>query len=182
MITVPEIYGLNPMPKAETMIDFKGAVSFDTMEMLLNQLRATSQFQEMRKIVKKRLYGTLVESIDNIYKYGAGTAEDFKFPSKAPLISVKKQGKSFVVTAGNLVLNDDVGELKFKLDRVNQLDDEGLKSLYEEIINKESNDDDKGAGLGLITMALKTRRDILYSFRAIDTIYSFFKMQITINE
>ena len=164
------------------MIDYKGALSFETMEMLLNQLRSTSQFQDMRKPVRKRLYGTLVESIDNIFKYGAGTPADLESPRKAPLITVKKQGRNFVVTAGNLVLNDDVGDLKFKLDRVNQLDNEGLKSLYEEIINKESTEDDTGAGLGLITIALKTEKDIRYSFKALDDTFSFFKMQITINE
>ena len=37
-----------------------------------------------------------------------------------------------------MVLNDNIGDLKFKLDRVNQLDNEALKSLYEEMINKES--------------------------------------------
>ena len=71
--------------------------------------------------------------------------------------------------------------MKFKLDRVNQLDTEALKTLYEDVINKESNLSDTGAGLGLITMAMRTSCDIEYTFTPLDTDYSFFEIQITLN-
>ena len=77
---------------------------------------------------------------------------------------VKEQDGKFIVSAGNLVQNDQVEDLKFKLDRVNQLDDEALKSLYEEVINKEAKEEDRGAGLGLITMAMRTDEDITLQF------------------
>ncbi len=170
------------MAKVEVIIDFKGPISFATMEMILNKLRSAEAFNEMRKPAKKRLYGTVVESIDNIYKYAATGPTSARSKKKLPILGVKKQGEDFVVTVGNLVTNNVVEDLRFKLDRVNQLDNEALKSLYEDVINKEAGDDDKGAGLGLITMALRTEKDIKYSFSLIDQIHSFFQMQITINE
>ena len=170
------------MAKAEVIIDFKGPISFATMEMILNKLRSAEAFNEMKKPAKKRLYGTVVESIDNIYKYAAAEPTSARSKKKLPVLGVKKLGEEFVVTVGNLVTNDVVEDLKFKLDRVNQLDNEALKSLYEDVINKEAGEDDKGAGLGLITMALRTEKDIKYSFSLIDQRHSFFQMQITINE
>ncbi len=170
------------MTKAEVIIDFKGPISFATMEMILNKLRSAKAFNEMRKPAKKRLYGTVVESIDNIYKYAANDTATVRSKNKMPVLSVKKRGKEFVVKVGNLVTNDVVEDLKFKLDRVNQLDTEALKSLYEDVINKEAGDEDKGAGLGLITMALRTEKDITYTFSLIDQLHSFFQMQIIINE
>lgn len=170
------------MSKAEVIIDFKGPISFATMEMILNQLRSAKAFAEMRKPARKRLYGTVVESIDNIYKYAAGNAEEKQSPKKLPLLSVKKRGNDFIVNVGNLVTNDIVEDLRFKLDRVNQLDNEALKSLYEDVINQEAGDEDKGAGLGLITMALRTEKDITYTFSIVDQLHSFFQMQIIINE
>ncbi len=170
------------MAKVEVIIDFEGPISFATMEMILNKLRSAEAFNEMKKPAKKRLYGTVVESIDNIYKYAATGPTSARSKKKLPILGVKKQGEDFVVTVGNLVTNNVVEDLRFKLDRVNQLDNEALKSLYEEVINKEAGEDDKGAGLGLITMALRTEKDIKYSFSLIDQIHSFFQMQITINE
>jgi len=170
------------MSKAEVIIDFKGPISFATMEMILNKLRSAKAFNEMKKPARKRLYGTVVESIDNIYKYAAGNTEEKQSIRKMPVLAVKKKGKEFVVTVGNLVTNDIVEDLRFKLDRVNQLDNEALKTLYEDVINQEAGEADKGAGLGLITMALRTEKDISYTFKIVDHTHSFFQMQITINE
>lgn len=169
------------MSKTETLIEYKGAISYETMEMLLQQLRSTKEFQEMKKPARKRLYSTFVESIDNIFKYAASHKPDNKRAKKEPIVSVKKRGDHFSVISGNLVMNDDIEDLRFKLDRVNQLDNEALKSLYEDVINLETGEDDKGAGLGLITMALRTEDDIGYSFTSLDGDHSFFKMQIIIN-
>ncbi len=163
------------------MIEYVGSISFDTMEELLNQLRTTKEFKEMKKPSRKRLYSTVVESIDNIFKYAAPNAPGFLIEEGFPFISVEKLGDQFAVTSGNMVLNDEIGDLTFKLERVNQLDHEALKSLYEDVINQEAGEEDKGAGLGLITMALRTEDEIEYSFSPLDEHHSFFKMQIIIN-
>ena len=169
------------MSKEEVIIDFRGPISFETMEQLLNELKCAPAFNELRKPVRKRLYGTVVESIDNIYKYAAYNQIDSQGNSRTPLLVVKKQDNIFTVSVGNLVLNSLVDSLRIKLDRVNQLDTEELKTLYEEVINKESGEADTGAGLGLITMALRTDVDIKYSFDPVDAGYSFFTMKIDIN-
>jgi len=169
------------MSKEEVIIDFRGPISFETMEELLNKLRCSTAFNELRKPVRKRLYGTVVESIDNIYKYAAFNQVDSQGNSRTPLLTVKRQGDVFTISVGNLVLDALVDSLKLKLDKVNQLNNEELKSLYEEVINKEAGEADTGAGLGLITMALRTEMDIEYSFEPMDAGYSFFTMKIDIN-
>jgi hypothetical protein len=169
------------MSKPITMVDFEGAITFGTIEMLLNKLRSSAAFAEMAKPARKRLYGIFVESIDNIFKYGAKLPGGSGQVSRAPRISVVGLKDSTLVRAGNMVLNDDIGDLQFKLDRVNQLNNEALKTLYEEVINKESSVDDTGAGLGLITMAIRTNSEIDYSFTTVDDEYSYFEMQITLN-
>ena len=166
------------MSNSTTLVDFEGAITFGTIEMLLSRLRNTKEFNDLNKPARKRLYGIFVESIDNIYKYAV------KIPNgqgPPPKVKVIKKDDLYFVTAGNLVRNDDVDDLAFKLDRVNQLDLEALKSLYEEVINKESRTSDTGAGLGLITMALRTDSDIKYHFSQVDDDYTFFEYEITLN-
>ena len=99
------------MSKTETLIEYMGSISYDTMEMLLQQLRSTKEFQQMKKPARKRLYSTFVESIDNIFKYAASHTSDNQSTKKAPIVSVKKQGEHFAVISGNLVMNDDVEDL-----------------------------------------------------------------------
>ena len=169
------------MSESETLVDFEGAITFGTIEMLLNQLRSSRDFQEMNKPARKRLYSIFVESIDNIFKYGMSLSRNDRVEGNLPRISVSRKDDHYLVRAGNLVDNDLIGELKFKLDRVNQLDEEALKSLYEEVINRESDASDTGAGLGLITMAMRTDKDIGYSFTEVDNNHSFFEIEITLN-
>ncbi len=166
------------MTDSITLVNFEGAITFGTIEMLLSKLRNSPEFQKLEKPGRKRLYGIFVESIDNIYKYAV------KIPGKQgppPRISVKKRGDRYVVRAGNLVHNDDIGHLTFQLERVNQMDMEALKSLYEEVINKEPHVSDTGAGLGLITMAIRTDTAIEFSFEVVDLNHSFFEYEITLN-
>ena len=170
------------MEKKEAIIEFEGSISFETMERLLNQLKSDWQFNALRKAVRKRVYGTVVESIDNIFKYATpykGKNRDIQRP---PQIQVQEQEGKFIVSAGNLILKDQVEDLKYKLNRVNKMDDEALKSLYEEVINREATDDDRGAGLGLITMALRTDENIRYHFNPAGPLHSYFTMHITIKE
>ena len=165
------------MSDSITLVNYEGAITFGTIEMLLSKLRNSHEFQILKKPSRKRLYGIFVESIDNIYKYAIKRQGKSGSP---PKISVKKEGELYLVRAGNLVRNDDVGEITFKLERVNQLDVEALKSLYEEVINKEPRSSDTGAGLGLITMALRTDRDIVFGFEVVDSSHSFFEYEITL--
>lgn len=170
------------MEKKEAIIDFEGSISFETMEKLLNQLKSARQFNALRKPVRKRVYGTVVESIDNIFKYATpfkGKNRDIQRP---PQIHVQEQEGKFIVSAGNLILKDQVDDLRYKLNRVNKMNDEALKSLYEVVINREATDEDRGAGLGLITMALRTDENIRYHFDPAGPLHSYFTMHITIKE
>lgn len=166
------------MANSETLVDFEGAITFGTIEMLLNRLRSHASFLGLPKPARKRLYGIFVEAVDNIFKYAAKNPRKKGQVYRPPRITVTRTGEQYLVRAGNMVKNEDVGDLKFKLERVNQLDEEALKSLYEDVINRESSLSETGAGLGLITMALRTDRDIGFRFREIDSLYSYFEYDI----
>ncbi len=170
------------MADGKLIIDFEGAISFEIMEKLLNELKSARQFNALRKPVRKRVYGTVVESIDNIFKYAATVHGKVKVLQKLPMIMVVENEGKFVVSAGNLIQNEQIDDLRFKLNRVNQMNDEALKSLYEEVINKEATEDDRGAGLGLITMALRTNEKIRFNFEPAGPVHSYFTMHITIKD
>ena len=170
------------MENKNAIIDFKGSISFETMEKLLNQLKSATQFNALRKPVRKRVYGTVVESIDNIFKYATPFHNTVRVLHRPPQIQVKELDGKFIVSAGNLIQNDQVDDLRYKLNRINEMDDAALKKLYEEVINKEASDEDRGAGLGLITMALRTDENIRYHFDPVGLTHTYFTMHITIKE
>lgn len=170
------------MENKNAIIDFEGSISFETMERLLNQLKSANQFNALRKPVRKRVYGTVVESIDNIFKYATPYKNKGRSLERPPQIKVKEQNGKFIVSAGNLIANNQIDDLKFKINLINEMDDSELKKLYEEVINKEAREEDRGAGLGLITMAMRTDENIRYHFDPAGPVHSYFTMQITIKE
>ena len=170
------------MENREAIINFEGSISFETMEQLLNQLKSARQFNALRKPVKKRVYGTVVETIDNIFKYATPFKGKDLVLRRPPRIQVKEINGKFIVSAGNLVRIDEIKNLKEKLNRVNAMDDQALKLLYEEVINKDSSEEDSGAGLGLITMAMRTDEDIQYGFDPAGPGHAYFTMHIIIKE
>lgn len=170
------------MENQNAIIDFEGSISFETMEHLLNKLKSARQFNALKKPVRKRVYGTVVESIDNIFKYAAPFHEKESKKWRPPLIQVREKGGKFVVSAGNLIRKNQVENLTYKLNLINGMNDDELKSLYEEVINKEASDADRGAGLGLITMAMRTDEKIRFQFDPAGPSHSYFTMHITIKE
>jgi hypothetical protein len=69
-----------------------------------------------------------------------------------------------------------------RLDNINKLKEVSLKALYDEKIDKELKDDEIGAGLGLILIALKSGNRIIYSFHDLDSSYAIFEIQISVAE
>jgi hypothetical protein len=83
--------------------------------------------------------------------------------------------------AGNTVHNDEKDKLVRRLNHINQLDEVALRTLYDSRINRESKQDDKGAGLGFIFMALKSGK-INYNFTSINNGFSYFEIEIFLNK
>ena len=100
------------MEKREAIINFEGSISFETMEKLLNQLKSAWQFNALRKPVRKRVYGTVVETIDNIFKYATPYKGKDLVLRRPPMIQVKKHNGKFIVSAGNLVNTGQVIDLQ----------------------------------------------------------------------
>lgn len=168
------------MGNEEYILEYEGHIDLEIMEELLNRLRDHPLCAAFQKAVRKRLYGTVVECIDNIYKYSAVVEGKARVVVRPPFIRVMLVNDQLMVSAGNLIENDHVDALRYQLERVNQLDQEALKSLYEEVINRESSASDTGAGLGLITMALRTNDPLAYEFIPLGPLHTYFIIQIII--
>ena len=169
------------MGKTEIILDYNDKITFHSIDLLLDKLKETYEFQVLEKSIRKRIYSILVECAENIYKYSADNFSIANDKNRLPEISLKKQGTTYIIKAGNLILNQNIGNLTIRLKEVNQLSKAGLKELYEKIINKKSDVEKEGAGLGIVTMALKADSKIKYKFTLINKSFSYFELQMEIN-
>jgi len=164
------------MPKNQTILNYKGPIEFKTTEILLQKVKNDLEGHNIKKVLKKRVYNIMVECIENILRHNASDP-DTKIH---PYILLEKGAEEYLITAGNLITNDDVGLLKEKLNIVSNLNKEGLLKMYDNQINKEDVIIEDGAGLGIITIALKSNSKINYNFTTVNEQYSVFELQISV--
>jgi hypothetical protein len=129
--------------------------------------------------IKRKVFNVMVECLQNIVKHGDDVEDDIIGKNKAIFI-IGKNDNLYEITAGNPVKNETKDSLKEKLDQINELDKEGLKNLYKEIIKNNKLSDKGGAGLGFVDMARKSGRKLEYEFEPINDSSSFFSLKTTI--
>ena len=166
------------MSNREVILEYRGMVTFATVDSLLGKLKAQSVFRNLSRGVQKRLYCIFVECLENIYKYESN--ELAYVNSSEPYIYILKKHDIFCIGSGNIILNERINGLKRRLEQINRQDHEGLKASYAAIIDQETISKEEGAGLGLITIALRSGNKINYSFTSLDPRNSYFEMKIII--
>ena len=99
-----------------------------------------------------------------------------------PEITLLQKDKQFIITTKNLIDIEQSIELTNHLSIVNQLDKEGLKNIYEDVITNGNVSDKGGAGLGIIDMALKSGNPLICNFIPNNEQTIYFELSITIND
>lgn len=137
--------------------------------------------------VKKKLFNIIVECLDNIQKHTDALNSQIALHSRIKqsvdhsFFSFDFNDEYYVIKTKNVIQNEFIDNLKIKVDRINQLDKEGLKKHYEQVILEGEISSKGGAGLGLIDIALKSNNKLEYKFEAIDDQYSFFILQVKVD-
>jgi len=168
------------MPESGIFLDYHGHVDLPVIDLLLKKLKKTKEFANLNKITGKRAYAVFVECLENIYMHSAlSSSNDRKF---LPHVSISNENGMVLITAGNPVSKDAKDKIGSKLDQINQSDGASLKTIYENKIGSDLKQDAKGAGLGLIFMAIKSGNKIIYSFKPLTNDYLYFEIQISINK
>lgn len=166
------------MAQHKVILEYNGVVTFEKIDRMLDRLSEMPAFLQLTRSIQKKLYAIFVECIENIYKNtGNGRANT---NNKLPYIRLAKQDDKFYISSGNVISNKRINTLKSRIDRINLLDHEGLKSEYAEIIDKEWISNEEGAGLGLITIALRSGNKINYHFTSLDDKHSYYEMKVDV--
>lgn len=164
----------------EVILEYRGEIGFDTIDLLLSKLKNLPAYKQIKRSVQRKLYCVFAECLDNLFKHRITDSVSINDERIMPYIVLASEGNAYTINTGNLVVVDSIQDLSDKFERVNQQDRNGLKSWYAELINQDIISDEDGAGLGLITIALKTEHKIKYDFRSINAAYAFFEMRISI--
>lgn len=148
--------------------DFKESPTFNIINIVEKHFETLIQ-----KTSLKSLIYLLVESLQNIERYSAHiiSSEDFSF--------VCSDGQFFYIITENTIHNDKINELKNRLDTISIKNEQELNESFVTVLRSEIGTV-KGAGLGLIDIARKSKNKLIYSFEKKTEQHSIYKLGFSI--
>ena len=170
------------MNEKNIIMSFMGELTHQVTTSLLKNLKDSMTIANVDLITQKRLYGIIVECLDNISKHWiALNIQKVMGRSSPPIFMLSKRDNYYYIVTGNHVANSQVDPLIQKIELVNSLDKKGLQDFYRHILAKESPPDRDNAGLGIIDIVLKSGNKLEYEFRPVTTDVSFYVVQARIS-
>jgi hypothetical protein len=130
--------------------------------------------------VRRRVFSILVEIIENVAKYSPGREPEEKFGM--PVAMIRLDSKAYILTTGNLIINENVEMLRKKLENINQFDKAGLKELFRKSLSDQSLHTDSTGNMGLIDMARKSGSKLEFHFEKLNDLYSYFTLSVRVEE
>jgi hypothetical protein len=159
----------------DLIVAYCGSMNGVTISEIEHEIEEKLNNLNLPKPEIKKIFFTCVELIQNQFLYSVsdeGITQNNYF-------IISKNGKYIKIITANLIQTSQVNSIKNKIDAVNSFSDkEELKSYY---LNKLVNNkfgEKGGAGLGFITLALKSMNSLQSQFIQINEQCSLFLLNI----
>ena len=152
------IYDAYTEAGASILISHFGEFSQDTVDELSGRAEETMLENGDKKGTVKKVFSILIEALQNIRLHGEKDEEG----QQTAFLILAQQEKTHSIAVGNLVRNSDLDTIQENLERINGLGRDELKDLYMEVLTNGMISSRGGAGLGFITIAMKSRSHLHY--------------------
>ena len=159
------------------LISHTGDLSETDLQMVLDSIENTARENGDKPAVIKRLFSVMVESLQNLRAHGARSEQG----SMATCVVVGIEDGYYLVDTGNPITNDDVDGLKARIEKINAMDRQELRAFYMKVLSDGSRSEKGGAGLGLITLALRSKNPIEFGIDKINEEHCYLKLGFRID-
>jgi hypothetical protein len=168
----------------DVILFYRGNIDSDVINHVLDTVEDKLVEINEQSRLRKKVYNVLVESLQNLYHHVERVPVGFEDQSseKFGVLKVNKVDGGYKIITGNFVLTDNVEKLEEKIKRINRSSHEEIKELYKFILNHQRISAKGGGGLGLVDIVRKTGNKLEYNFKEYDDKYSFFYLDIYVNE
>jgi hypothetical protein len=157
---------------------YLGIFTHDNLKSLLSMTEG-SVVKPENVAFKRKAVNVMIELLQNICNHASSI--DPAMEGKPGILVVSTSEKGCRIISGNYITNGTIAGLKNKIDTVNSADEKKLEDLYTDIIMREQEPGQKGAGLGFIDIRMKTGSQIDYTFKQVNENFSFISITVFIS-
>ena len=130
-----------------------------------------------KKVVVKKAFNILVEGLQNIRLHGAKDTNGIQ----TSFLKIARDDTAYKILLGNLVTNNSIKIISDKINLINSSDLKKIKEMYVATLTNGIISKKGGAGLGFITMAMKSKNNLDFNFEPIDADISCFTVELILN-
>ena len=160
------------------ILAYDGVLNSETISKLETEIESLIIDKALPKTVVKKVFFISIESLQNMFIHGHKDDNG----AKHNFFILYMVDKAVKILAANLVNNSAIEGLQKDINTINNFDDPAaLKAFYLEHLEKNELSDKGGAGLGFITIGMKSGNKLVIKFEEINDKRSMFLMEVTIN-
>ena len=177
-----EIY--KQLEERNVIISFKGVMTSEILTTTLQIMESRMDKLEERPKIRKKVFNVLVECLQNLYHHIDDDIDDKSTPQNKRncLFMIARENAAYIITTGNYIKPEDSPILEEKLDTINGMTRDELKSYYKQVLNEGTMSDKGTAGLGMIDIARKSGKKLEYDLTPINENLTFFSLSVRIQE
>jgi hypothetical protein len=166
------------MAENDVYLIWSGHISADVEKEVITFTETKLAEEDIELNLRRRIFSVLVEILENVAKYSPGREPEEKFGM--PVAMIRLEDDVYTLTTGNLILNENVEDLKGKLDIINKFDKVGLKELFRKSLSGQTISSNSTGNMGLIDMARKSGSKLVYQFEQINELYSYYVLTVKV--
>jgi hypothetical protein len=154
-----------------------GELSVDYMNNIPIKTEKAMLISGDKKATIKRIFNILIEGLQNIRLHGEKDVDG----NQVSFVNIAKEESYYKISLGNLINNEYTNNISNRIDKINLADQDGQKRMYVDILTNGEISKKGGAGLGFITMAMKSKNKLNFYIDKIDKSLSCFTLDILID-
>lgn len=160
------------------LVSYNGVLSQEQVAKLESEIETKINEEGIPKSPLKKIFFISVETLQNMLIHGNRDANGKQYNF---FILIKNAVKT-CITSANLVQNKNIGGLENQITKINSFPEPaGLKQYYMEHLENNQLSEKGGAGLGFITIAMKSGNKLAYGFDKITEETSLFWLTSTVS-
>lgn len=173
-----EIFGdYNKKANGKIIVSHFGEFSQDLVNSLSTSIEDMMLESGDKKGVVKRMFSILVEGLQNIRIHGERDEDG----NQISFLIVLQNEDNYKVTFGNLIKRSNIDGIIERVESLNKMENAEVKELYMEVLSNGIMSNKGGAGLGFITMSLKSKNQISYISEEVSDELVFFSVNIDLD-
>ena len=157
----------------KVLISHVGELDQDKVNSISTLVETQMENLAVSKSAVKKIFNIVIETLQNICLHGEKDNNGYQMT----YFIIGKAGNIFTIHSGNIVTTAQAEKLNRRLNAIHSLNETDLKKQYMEVLSNGELSAKGGAGLGFLTIALKSNNNIDFEFEALNKDYSLFSLQ-----